>query len=139
MAERFVIVEVNGDVGAQFHDVSNAQRKNATSAVVRLLAQGINKSLEFHEHKGTLVDGLKKNSREHFNSDLQLRIDNQGNFNQDGIAYANVQIQLNIPNPPSTIAQVFFPIGKSIGDSIVTEAFEQSLERRRRVFVKSQN
>lgn len=76
-----------------------------------------------------------------------VRLDLQGQFNRNGVRYANLQIQLNTPRmveeemdasgkPKSTtIAIVLMPSGEDIPEAISQQAFNGSLDKKQKAVI----
>ena len=124
----------------RFHSATRRMKDDVEDAITRLLG---NEEYFFVDplQKGnnTLVDGAKRNSREGYNRDLCLRIDlqsiNTEKVNGKENKFANVQIQLNIKERPSTIAQVHFVCGQNIPEDVIRRAFKRSYTERRVIYV----
>ena len=124
----------------RFHSVSGKMKDDVKDAITRLL--GKDGYFVFDTTKNgviTLVDGVKKNSREGYNRDLCLRIDLEDThiekINGREIRFANVQIQLNEKIRPSTIAQVHFVCGQNIPEDVIRQTFERSYTETRIIYV----
>lgn len=123
-----------------FHfNVSRKMKDDMDDAFIRLLGKDDSFEFTFGTKQGTIVDGVKKNSRPGYNSDLCLRIDIQDTFTETvagkKMEIANVQIQLNQKIRPSTIAQVHFQCGVKIPGDVIKRAFEKSWTEKKIIYV----
>lgn len=68
-----------------------------------------------------------------------LRIDMQGMVPRHNLRYHNLQIQVNVPRggnlPSTTLSQVFVPENRGVPDRYVRRAFQESQNRRARIFI----
>ena len=124
----------------RFHSVSGKMKDDVKYAITRLLGKDGYFVFDTTKNGGiTLIDGGKKNSREGYNRDLCLRIDLQDThtekINGRDIRFANVQIQLNIKDRPSTIAQVHFECGQDIPENLIRGAFDRSYTEKKIIYV----
>lgn len=127
------------DVKRFHYDVTNKMKDDMKDAYVRLIWKGTSYEFIYPSKQTTLVDGIKRNSREGYNSDLCLRIDLQDTHIEDiagkEMKVANVQIQLNKKERPSTIAQVHFQCGVDIPKDVIIQAFERSWTDKKIIYV----
>lgn len=95
-------------------------------------------SFTLRNKRPSIVDG-KKTSRPENNRDLCLRIDLQDTHIEEvagkEMKDANVQIQLNKKERPSTIAQVHFQCGVDIPKDVIIQAFERSWTDKKIIYV----
>lgn len=114
-------------------------KDDVDDAFIRLLGKDDFFEFTFGTKQGTIVDGVKKNSRPGYNSDLCLRIDIQDTFTETvggkKMEIANIQIQLNQKIRPSTIAQVHFQCGVKIPGDVIKRAFEKSWTEKKIIYV----
>lgn len=119
------------DVKRFHYDVTNKMKGDMKDAYVRLIGKGTGYEFIYPSKQTTLVDGIKRNSREGYNSDLCLRIDLQDTHIEEvagkEMKVANIQIQLNKKERPSTIAQIHF--------DVIIQAFERSWTDKKILYV----
>lgn len=124
----------------RFHyNVTNKMKDDMKDAYIRLIGKDIGYKFAYPSKQTTIVDGIKRNSREGYNSDLCLRIDLQDTHIEPvagkEMKVANVQIQLNKKERPSTIAQVHFQCGVDIPKDEIIRAFEKSWTEKKIIYV----
>lgn len=123
------------DVKRFHYDVTNKMKDDMMDAYVRLIGKDTGYEFIYPSKQTTLVDGIKRNSRE----GLCLRIDLQDTHIEDiagkEMKVANVQIQLNKKERPSTIAQVHFQCGVDIPKDVIIQAFERSWTDKKIIYV----
>lgn len=124
----------------RFHfNVTNEMKDHMRDAYIQLLGKDGGVVFAANGGQKTLVSGVYRNHHDGYNQELCLRIDRQGTHtervgNRD-IQFANVQIQLNQPNRPSTIAQVHFQCGLEIPGDSIRNAFEKSWKEKKIIYV----
>lgn len=127
------------DVKRFHYDVNHKMKDDMKDAYVRLFGKGTGYEFIYPSKQTTLVDGIKRNSHKGYNSDLCLRIDLQDTHIEDiagkEMKVANVQIQLNKKERPSTIAQVHFQCGVDIPKDVIIQAFERSWTDKKIIYV----
>lgn len=127
------------DVKRFYYEVTNKMKEDMKDAYDRLIGRkGTAYEFIYPSQQKTIVDG-KKTSRPENNRDLCLRIDLQDTHIEEvagkEMKVANVQIQLNKKERPSTIAQVHFQCGVDIPKDVIIQAFERSWTDKKIIYV----
>lgn len=127
------------DIKRFHYDVTNKMKEDMKDAYDRLIGRkGTAYEFIYPSQQKTIVDG-KKTSRPENNRDLCLRIDLQDTHIEEvagkEMKVANVQIQLNKKERPSTIAQVHFQCGVDIPKDDIIQAFKRSWTDKKIIYV----